>query len=92
MKRLIISLPDGLYSQLEALASEVHISEAGKEYHVSMAEITRRALYDYLNSPSHNDSALPGYIEGIAGKSAQHGGKIAGHGGNREGAGRKVKK
>lgn len=82
MKRLIISLPDDLYSQLETEA---------KEKGISMAEQTRRALYEYLNAPATPNSPLDSYIEGIAGKTARNGGKIAGHGGSRPHAGRKSK-
>ena len=77
MKRLVISLPDDLYSQLEIEAQENNIS---------MAELTRRAIYEYLNAPATSNSLLEAYIEGIAGKTARKGGKIASHGGKRPGA------
>jgi hypothetical protein len=91
MKRIAISLPDDLYAQLEALAQEIQVSEDGQEYRVSMSEIARRAIYDYLNAPYHDDSPLPTYVEQISGKKPRAGGKISGHGGKRQGAGRKGK-
>jgi hypothetical protein len=89
MKRIAITLPDDLYTQLESISQEIQVREDGQEYRVSMSEIARRAIYDYLNAPYHDDSPLPSYVEHLSGKEPRAGGKIAGHGGKRQGAGRK---
>lgn len=91
MKRIAVSLPDDLYAQLAALAHELQVDEAGQLYQVSMSELARRAIYDYLNAPFHDDSPLPAYVEQLSGKTPRAGGCIATHGGQRPGAGRRPK-
>jgi hypothetical protein len=87
--RIAISLPQDLYEQLLSVAQEIHITESGQIYHLSMSEIARRAIYDYLNAPYHDDSPLPHYVTQLGGKELRAGGKIASHGGKRPNAGRK---
>lgn len=66
MKRFVVSLPDEMYTDLEAAANDAEIP---------MAELVRHALYEYLHAPALTTPLLAGQKT-----AAPRGGKRAGAG------------